>query len=60
MATRDEMFRQRVDYTDTVLRTREAIRRWIASSKVERRKRRALDRLSPRLKRDVGFDHHAV
>jgi hypothetical protein len=60
MATRDDMFKTRVDYQDTILRTSEAIRRWIAREKVQRRRRQALAKLSPRLKRDVGFDRHAV
>jgi hypothetical protein len=60
MATRDDMFKTRVDHQDTILRTSEAIRRWIAREKVLRRRRAALAHLSQRLKRDVGFDRHAA
>lgn len=45
---------------DTVLRTREAIRRLIARTKVQQRKRDTIESLSPRLRRDVGLDREEV
>lgn len=56
MTTRDDLIRIHAAPSDTVLRTREAIRRWLARGKVERRKRRAMEQISSRLRRDVGFD----
>mgnify|MGYP000085476475 CR=1 FL=1 len=60
MVTQQSLRRMSPQTRKSVTRPDRTIRRWIVQSRIERRKRQAMERLSPRLRRDVGFDRHAV